>query len=94
MMNHDEGAAAIVRALVGVAKSMGIRVVAEGVEDESTMALLTALGCDQAQGFLLSRPLTDDQFDRWLVERRLPEARAAARARAARSVNRNARLTA
>jgi EAL domain-containing protein (putative c-di-GMP-specific phosphodiesterase class I) len=76
-MATDESAAAIVRSLVDLAKSMSIRTVAEGVETEDALDRLAALGCEQAQGFLFSRPLSGDQFERWMVERRLPEARGA-----------------
>ncbi len=52
-----EGDAAIVQAIVGMAKALGMRVVPEGVETAGQLRRLTALGCDFAQGFHLSRPL-------------------------------------
>lgn len=52
----DEGAAAIVTAVVGLAHSLGLRVVAEGVEHQRQVEVLRALGCDDAQGFHLGRP--------------------------------------
>jgi diguanylate cyclase (GGDEF)-like protein len=52
-----EGDGAIVEAIVGMAKALGMRVIPEGVETQGQLARLTALGCDYAQGFLLSRPL-------------------------------------
>ena len=52
-----DGDAAIVQAIVGMARALGMRVVAEGVETEGQLERLRALGCDLAQGFLLSRPL-------------------------------------
>ena len=45
------------RSTVELAHGLGMRVVAEGVEDAGTYALLTELGCDEAQGFYISRPL-------------------------------------
>jgi diguanylate cyclase (GGDEF)-like protein len=48
---------AIVRATVELGHSLGLRVVAEGVEDASTHELLIGLGCDRAQGYLLGRPV-------------------------------------
>jgi EAL domain-containing protein (putative c-di-GMP-specific phosphodiesterase class I)/GGDEF domain-containing protein len=49
--------ALIVRSTIDLAHSLGLKVVAEGVETETCFALLTAMGCDQAQGFLIARPL-------------------------------------
>ena len=43
--------------------------VAEGVEDELTRNLLTEMGCDKLQGFLVSRPLADDRLESWLLAR-------------------------
>jgi sensor c-di-GMP phosphodiesterase-like protein len=48
---------------------MGMRVVAEGVEDEVALRMLRSLDCDLAQGFLLSRPLPAREFGTWLEER-------------------------
>ena len=47
---------ALVRATVELAHAIGLRVVAEGVEDESCLALLTGVGCDLVQGYLISKP--------------------------------------
>ncbi len=53
----DPDDAAITRGIIGLAKSLGLRVVAEGVEHQSQLDYLIANGCEEAQGFLLSRPL-------------------------------------
>ena len=58
-----EGDAAIVQAIVGMAKALGMRVVPEGVETAGQLRRLTALGCDFAQGFHLSRPLPAAELD-------------------------------
>jgi diguanylate cyclase (GGDEF)-like protein/PAS domain S-box-containing protein len=58
----------IVRSTVDLAHSLGLRVVAEGVEDALTKELLAALGCDEVQGFHLSRPLRGHDLTHWLCE--------------------------
>jgi len=55
----------IVRSTIDLGHAMGLKVVAEGVEDESTLRTLRALGCDLAQGYLLSRPLPAREFREW-----------------------------
>jgi len=65
-MARDETDAAIVRSTVGLAHTLGLRVVAEGVEDEATWAQLAAMGCDAAQGYIISRPVTAHALGRWL----------------------------
>jgi diguanylate cyclase (GGDEF)-like protein/PAS domain S-box-containing protein len=54
--------AEIVRTIVAMARSLGVRVVAEGVETREQLAALRALGCDYAQGFLISPPLSAADF--------------------------------
>jgi diguanylate cyclase (GGDEF)-like protein/PAS domain S-box-containing protein len=52
-----DGDGAIVQAIVGMARALGMGVIPEGVETDGQLQRLAALGCDHAQGFLLSRPL-------------------------------------
>jgi len=56
----------IVRAVVDLAHRFGLEVTAEGVETEPAWALLTAIGCDVIQGYLLARPLTPEALGAWL----------------------------
>jgi EAL domain-containing protein (putative c-di-GMP-specific phosphodiesterase class I) len=65
-MNEDRNDAVIVRSTIDLARSLGLGVVAEGVESESVLDELTRLGCDLAQGYYLSRPVPGEQLTRWL----------------------------
>ena len=56
-VEEDADSAAIVEAVVRMAQTLGLLVVAEGVETTRQLEVLRALGCDRAQGFLLGRPL-------------------------------------
>lgn len=56
----------IVDATITMAKSLGLKVVAEGVEDEKTLDMLTKLGCDKAQGFYLAKPMKLDDLLPWI----------------------------
>ncbi len=57
-----EGDGAIVEAIVGMARALGMSVIPEGVETEGQLQRLAGLGCDHVQGFLLSRPLGAEQL--------------------------------
>ncbi len=63
-----EADVAIVRSTIALAHSLGMQVVAEGVENEATWHLLEALECDTVQGYYLSRPLSAQNFELWLSE--------------------------
>jgi len=67
-MATDADDATIVRSTVELAHNMGLKVVAEGVEDQPSYDLLNALGCDYGQGYLMGRPQSAEQFRRWLTE--------------------------
>jgi diguanylate cyclase (GGDEF)-like protein len=64
-MLRDPNDAMIVRATVELGQNLGMRVVAEGVEDRETWDLLESFGCDEAQGYFFSPPLQRDEFRRW-----------------------------
>lgn len=66
-MQSKEDDAAIIRAILAVAKNMKLTVVAEGVENEAQLELLHAYGCDNVQGFLLSPPLPPEKAVGFLV---------------------------
>jgi len=58
-LNPDD--AAITAAIISMAKALNLKVIAEGVENESQMSFLRAHHCDQIQGYYFSKPLTADQ---------------------------------
>ena len=60
--------AAIVKAIIAMAHTLKLRVVAEGVETEQQLELLRKLGCDEMQGYLLSTPLPADEIPEFLVK--------------------------
>jgi diguanylate cyclase (GGDEF)-like protein len=68
-MSTSQGESFIARSIIELAHNLGLRVVAEGVEDELTRRLLTEMGCDKLQGFLVSRPLPDERLESWLLAR-------------------------
>ncbi|HVQ24263.1 MAG TPA: EAL domain-containing protein, partial [Planctomycetota bacterium] len=70
--------------VIAVAHSLGLRVIAQGVESEAQVALLRSLGCDEVQGFLWSPPVPPAQCERLLVQGVLPAAVPSRRAAPAR----------
>ena len=69
-MADDARAAALVASTIALAHSLGLRMVAEGVETDVAYTELTRLGCDQAQGYFMSRPVPAAELDHWLSNRR------------------------
>ena len=63
---------AVVTAIIALARSLGLRVVAEGVENLRQMEVLHRLGCGVMQGFLFSKPLPPDELEAWLRNTILP----------------------
>jgi diguanylate cyclase (GGDEF)-like protein/PAS domain S-box-containing protein len=68
----DTDDASVVTAVIAVAHSLGLRVVALGVETEAQVTLLRSLGCDEVQGFLWSPPVPPEECERLLVAGVLP----------------------
>ena len=67
-MTTEADDAAIVRSTIELARALGLRVVAEGVETEEHWRRLAAWGCHVAQGYLLSRPVAPEALVAWLRE--------------------------
>ncbi len=65
-MLTDESSMKIVRSTIELAHSLGLKVVAEGVESKEILNELTSLGCDAAQGYFISRPLPQLELAAWL----------------------------
>ena len=65
-MSGNEDLTTIVRSTIDLGHSLGLKVVAEGVEDPAGFALLRELGCDSAQGYYMSPPLPPQDFRAWL----------------------------
>ena len=65
----DPNDAAITSAIVAMGHALDLRVVAEGVETEAQVQLLRRLGCDLIQGHFVSRPMTANDFARYLRQK-------------------------
>jgi EAL domain-containing protein (putative c-di-GMP-specific phosphodiesterase class I) len=59
-----------VRSTIDLAHSLGLKVVAEGIETNAAFSLLSAMGCDHAQGYLIAKPLPLSQLFDFLSEDR------------------------
>jgi len=69
---HNPDDAAIARAIIALGRSLRLVVVAEGVETAQQHAFLRAHGCDELQGYLLSRPLSAEDCARFLIRGQSP----------------------
>ena len=65
---------AVVAAIIALARSLGLRVIAEGVEDLRQMQVLHSLGCHIMQGYLFSKPLPPEQVEHWVIHTIRPRA--------------------
>jgi diguanylate cyclase (GGDEF)-like protein len=68
-LESDSEFATIVKSAIDMGHSLGLKVVAEGIETESAARRLTGMCCDIAQGYLYAKPLPRVEFERWLHER-------------------------
>jgi EAL domain-containing protein (putative c-di-GMP-specific phosphodiesterase class I) len=59
---HDEKSKEIVSTIILMGKSLGLKLIAEGVETEEQYNFLKTLGCDQIQGYFFSKPLPPNDF--------------------------------
>ena len=64
-LNGSAEVTAVVRAALDMGHSLGLKVVAEGIEDAATAAQLRELGCDTGQGYLYAKPMLRPDFERW-----------------------------
>jgi EAL domain-containing protein (putative c-di-GMP-specific phosphodiesterase class I) len=67
-MIRDDDDAVIVQSTIDLGHNLSRQVVAEGVENKDTLERLKALGCDQVQGYYLSRPLPADEITAWFAQ--------------------------
>lgn len=67
-MDNDKESQTIVDSIIGLAHNLKVSVTAEGVEDQRSLMRLLQLGCDFAQGYLISRPIPADETEIWLQQ--------------------------
>jgi EAL domain-containing protein (putative c-di-GMP-specific phosphodiesterase class I) len=67
-LTQDESAGSIVTAVIGLARSLKLKVIAEGVQKREQLEILDAQGCDEAQGFLFSPALASGEFEKLVRE--------------------------
>jgi len=68
-MDSDPGSAVIVQSVVDLGHNLGLTIIAEGVESDRVMTALSRIGCDVAQGYFISRPVTAAAVDAWRAAR-------------------------
>lgn len=74
-MERDADDTKIVRSTIDLGHNMGLRVVAEGVENAAVWDLLAAMGCDQGQGYFMSRPIPSERIADWIATWKPPGVR-------------------
>jgi diguanylate cyclase len=73
-LHENQNDAVIVRSTVDLGHNLGLRVVAEGVEDQATLKELATLGCDSVQGYYVARPMPAAELAAWLTAQPRPAA--------------------
>lgn len=68
-MITDDNNAMIVRSTIDLAHNLGMKVIAEDIENKDASDLLTILGCDLGQGYYFSHPISDVKLEKWIVSR-------------------------
>jgi len=66
-MTRDRGSSEIVKLITNLGHALGMKVVAEGIEDQATYDACAAVGCDSAQGFFVARPMVATAIPAWLA---------------------------
>jgi EAL domain-containing protein (putative c-di-GMP-specific phosphodiesterase class I) len=64
---HDPASRSIVKATIELGHALGLVVVAEGIEHQEELDAARALGCDQAQGYFIARPMGEAEIPLWLA---------------------------
>ena len=67
-IGHNKTDQIIVKSAIELGHDLGLKIIAEGIEDEITFEFLKSKHCDIGQGYYFSKPLTPDQLERWMIE--------------------------
>jgi EAL domain-containing protein (putative c-di-GMP-specific phosphodiesterase class I) len=67
-MTREHGSAEIVKLITNLGHALGMKVVAEGIEDRPTYEACASLGIDSAQGFFIARPMVASAIPAWLAQ--------------------------
>ena len=67
-LNRDKDSLAIVDAIIGLAKSLHLKVTAEGIEEKNHVQYLRENNCDEGQGFFYGKPMPNSEFEQLLLD--------------------------
>ena len=68
-LEHDNSSKAITMAIIALGQTLNLKIVGEGIESKEALAYLNEQGCNQAQGYFISRPLSPADFAGWYREK-------------------------